>query len=79
MTADEVKKLIVASLPGAKAEVTDSRGTGDHFSAVVEWDGFKGLSLVEQHRTVYAALGETLTREVHALELKTLAPGQGGN
>ena len=74
MTTDEVKNLIGSGLPGAKVDVTDSRGTGDHFSAVVEWDGFEGLSLVERHRRVYKAVGQHMTREIHALQLRTLTP-----
>jgi len=64
MTTDQVKELIETGLPGA----------GDHFSAVIEWTGFEGLSLLEQHQAVYAAVGEYLTKEIHALQLKTFAP-----
>ncbi len=74
MTTDHVKELIEAGLPGAAVEVTDERATGDHFSAVIEWAGFEGLSLLEQHQKVYAAVGEYLTREIHALQLKTFTP-----
>ncbi len=74
MNSEQVKKLIEESLSGAAVEVIDERGTGDHFSAVVEWTGFEGLSLLEQHQKVYEAVGELLTREIHALQLKTFTP-----
>jgi stress-induced morphogen len=74
MTTDQVKELIEAGLPGAAIEVTDERSTGDHFSAVIEWAGFEGLSLLEQHQAVYTAVGEHLTKEIHALQLKTFPP-----
>ncbi|MFQ6608910.1 MAG: BolA/IbaG family iron-sulfur metabolism protein [Fidelibacterota bacterium] len=66
--------MIETGLPGAVVEVTDERGTGDHFSAVVEWVGFEGLSLLEQHKRVYVVIGEYLTHEIHALQLKTFTP-----
>jgi len=74
MTTDQVKELIETGLPGAAVEVTDERASGDHFSAVIEWTGFEGLSLLEQHQKVYGAVGEYLTKEIHALQLKTFAP-----
>jgi len=35
---------------------------------------FRDLSLVEQHKRVYATLGNRLTNEIHALQLKTQSP-----
>jgi stress-induced morphogen len=35
---------------------------------------FHGKSLVERHRMVYAALGELMRREIHALALTTETP-----
>ena len=74
MTTDMVKDLIKQGLSGATVEVTDERNTGDHFNAIVEWDGFEGLSLIEQHRKVYDSLGEYMTQGIHALGLKTVVP-----
>lgn len=74
MKSEQVKELIKAGLPGAAVEVIDERGTGNHFSAVVEWAGFEGLSLLDQHKKVYKAVGEHLRKEIHALQLKTFTP-----
>ncbi|MDP6456304.1 MAG: BolA/IbaG family iron-sulfur metabolism protein [Candidatus Marinimicrobia bacterium] len=71
MTSEEVQHLIEEGLSGATAEVTDLQGTGDHFSAVVAWNGFTDMTLVQQHQAVYDTLGDFLTREIHALQLKT--------
>ena len=76
MRAEDVKNIITTGLREAEADVEDTRGTGDHFSAVVVWHGFDGLSLIEQHRKVYEALGKHMTREIHALQLKTMTPSQ---
>lgn len=71
MKAEEVQNLIQNGLDGATAEVSDLQGTGDHFSAEVVWSGFDGMSLIQQHQAVYKTLGNFLTREIHALQLKT--------
>ena len=71
MEASKVKELIIAGLTDPYVEVADTTGTGDHFSAVVVSDDFKELSLVEQHQLVYKTLGNYLTKEIHALQLKT--------
>ena len=76
MTGEEVKNLITKGLPNAEVEVTDTTGTGDHFKAVVIWKGFAGLGLVQQHKKVFESVGEYMTQEIHALQIKTLTPDQ---
>ena len=71
MEASRVKELITAGLTASHVEVADTTGTGDHFSAVVVSDDFIELSLVDQHQLVYKTLGNYLTKEIHALQLKT--------
>jgi acid stress-induced BolA-like protein IbaG/YrbA len=71
MTKDDIKILIEAGLPGAKARVLGD--DGQHFEAEVVYDGFAGKAVIQQHRMVYAALGEKMGREIHALQLKTRA------
>ena len=71
METSKVKELITAGLAVSHVEVTDTTGTGDHFSAVVVRDDFIELSLVDQHQLVYKTLGNYLTNEIHALQLKT--------
>jgi stress-induced morphogen len=74
MTTDDVRARIVAGLPGAEVEVEDLTGTGDHFSAKVVSAAFAGKTMIQQHRLVYAALGELLRGPIHALQLDTRAP-----
>lgn len=74
MTTDDVKARIVAGLPGAEVEVEDLTGTGDHFSAKVVSAAFAGKTMIQQHRLVYAALGELMRGPIHALQLDTRAP-----
>lgn len=72
MDRKTIEQLIEAGLPGCVAMVKGD--DGQHFEAEVIHPGFAGKSMVEQHRMVYAALGERMGREIHALALKTRAP-----
>jgi acid stress-induced BolA-like protein IbaG/YrbA len=73
MRAEDIAALIEEQLPGAQATVRGDDGV--HFEAVVISEAFAGKSPVQQHRLVYAALGERLKQEaIHALALKTYAP-----
>jgi acid stress-induced BolA-like protein IbaG/YrbA len=72
MDPEKIKAIIEAGIPGAEVQVSDTRGTGDYFSAIVISGSFEGLSLLEQHQIVYQSLKGHLTREIHALQLKTL-------
>jgi stress-induced morphogen len=72
----ELKGMIEAALPGATVDVSDETGTGDHLLAVVAAHQFAGLSRIEQHRLVKAAVRERFDDgTIHALSVKTsLAP-----
>ena len=69
-TPDEIRALIEQSLPGARVQVADTTGAGDHFDVQVRAAAFAGKSLVEQHQLVYGALG-SLMAQIHALSLRT--------
>jgi stress-induced morphogen len=77
MAADlaELKAMIEAALPGAEVEVSDETGTGDHLRAVVGATQFEGLSRIDQHRLVKAAVRTRFEDgTIHALSVKTSAP-----
>jgi BolA protein len=40
-----------------------------HFKVRIASSKFKGLTLVECHRLVYAALGEAIGNNIHALQI----------
>ena len=73
MKADHIEQLITNALPGAKVTITDLAGDGDHYSALVIYEGFKGLPRVKQHKIVYDALQGRMGGDLHALQLKTAA------
>lgn len=54
--------------------IEDLTGTKDHYSATVVSGAFRGMSRIEQHQAVYAALGELMSGPVHALALSTFTP-----
>jgi stress-induced morphogen len=70
----EIRELIQAALPGADVEVMDEGG-GDHLRAVVTAPQFEGLSRVDQHRLVKAAVRKRFEDgSIHALSVKTSVP-----
>ena len=70
---DDLKTRIEQAIPGARAEVEDWTGGGDHFKATVVAPEFAGLSRIEQHRRVYAVFGDEIGGAIHALSLVTRA------
>lgn len=74
VTASQIEALIKAALPDARVSVSDTTGGGDHYDAVVVSTAFHGKSLIERHRMVYAALGELMRAQIHALALTTDTP-----
>jgi stress-induced morphogen len=70
---DSLQSLLERAFPEAEeVSVVDRTGGGDHFQVTVSSDRFDGLSLVEQHQLVYAALESPLTDgTIHELRIKT--------
>ncbi|PSQ21647.1 BolA family transcriptional regulator [Halobacteriales archaeon QS_8_65_32] len=81
MNHEEVARLIESELEDAEATVTQPRGVDDedHLAATVVSPAFEGESLVSQHQLVYDALGEHMTTDIHALELKTYTPAEAAD
>ena len=59
---------------GLACEHLEVGGDGHHFEAVIVSPAFRGKSRVQQHQLVYAALGERMRAEIHALSMKTYTP-----
>jgi stress-induced morphogen len=74
MAAEEIERLIREGIPDARVEITDLAGDGDHYSARVVSESFRGLPRVRQHQRVYEALGGRMGGVLHALQLTTAAP-----
>jgi len=74
MAAAEIEALIREALPDAEIEITDLAGDGDHYSARVVSETFRGKTPVQRHKLVYEALGGRMGGQLHALQLKTEVP-----
>jgi stress-induced morphogen len=71
----ELKGMIEAALPGAEVEMVDEGG-GDHLRAIVAAPQFDGLSRIEQHRLVKAAVQERMDDgTIHALSISVAPMG----
>lgn len=74
MRSNELKSLLETAFPGARIDVASPDDV--HFQAVVVAEAFAGQATLARHRMVYAALGERMGGEVHALSLRTLTPAE---
>ncbi|HWH18552.1 MAG TPA: BolA family transcriptional regulator [Allosphingosinicella sp.] len=74
MEAREIEELIRRGIPDAVVEITDLAGDGDHYSARVIAESFRGVPRVRQHQRVYEALGGRMGGVLHALQLTTAVP-----
>jgi acid stress-induced BolA-like protein IbaG/YrbA len=72
-TPEAVKQYIAQALA---CEHLDVSGDGRHFDATIVSRAFEGKSRVQRHQLVYAALGERMREEIHALSMKTLTPAE---
>jgi len=73
VTPESIQASLEAGLPTEHVEV---RGDGAHFEAIIVSQAFAGLSRIKQHQLVYAALGDRMREEIHALSMQTLTPAQ---
>ena len=55
------------------AGAADGRG---HFRVDVVAEAFAGLGPIARHRAVYAALGELMTTDIHALSIRARTPSE---
>ena len=53
------------------AGARDGRG---HFAVTIVSEAFAGLAPLARHRRVYAALGELMTTDIHALSIHARTP-----
>lgn len=67
----EVENMIEKAMPEASVAVEDPFNDQTHLRAIIESPTFKGKSRIEQHRMVYAALGDAFEGPLHALQIIT--------
>ena len=72
-TPADVQRFIAQGLPCDPLQV---EGDGRHFFATIVSREFEGASRIQRHQRVYAALGERMREQIHALSMKTLTPAE---
>lgn len=84
-TINEIE-LHLAALAPESVDVTDdsashaghagARGGAGHYELTIVSPLFTGRSRIDRHRMVYEALAPLMQRKIHALALRTFAPGE---
>jgi BolA protein len=85
-TAAQIEARLQKRLAPSRLEITDDSAKhvghagaasgGGHFSCLIVAEAFRGRSTLERHRAVYEALADLMKRDIHALALRTFAPGE---
>tara|TARA_B100000700_G_C14647745_1_gene670497 strand:+ start:297 stop:533 length:237 start_codon:yes stop_codon:yes gene_type:complete len=68
---NEIKRLILESIPDADIEIEDLMGDNNHYSAKISSTIFNGKTKIEQHKLVYKSLKGKMGNELHALSITT--------
>jgi acid stress-induced BolA-like protein IbaG/YrbA len=72
-TPEQISAYIAAGLDCAHIDIN---GDGQHFFATIVSPLFEGKRPIARHQLVYAALGDRMREEIHALSMKTLTPAE---
>jgi len=72
-TPEQIRAYITG---GLTCEHIDVEGDGQHFFATIVCAAFEGKRPIARHQLVYAALGDRMREEIHALSMKTLTPAE---
>lgn len=72
LSAKQLEQYITDHLACDYIRVNGDDGT--HFEALVVSPAFVGKTMIQQHQLVYAALGDRMRAEIHALSMRTLTP-----
>lgn len=85
---ERIRALLEAGLSPLHLQVSDdshqhaghegARDGRGHFSVEIVSEAFTGKPSLARHRAVYAALGDMMVTDIHALTMKVMAPGEPG-
>tara|TARA_Y100001968_G_C18728798_1_gene423517 strand:+ start:64 stop:309 length:246 start_codon:yes stop_codon:yes gene_type:complete len=71
MIEKKITDILKNKIKDSKVFIQDMTGNQDHFSLIVISTEFENLSIIKQHKIIYDALGDMVTNEIHALQIKT--------
>ena len=83
---ERIRAMLEAALAPLSLEVRDdsakhaghagARDGRGHFDVDIVSEAFAGLAPLARHRRVYAALGDMMTTDIHALSIRARTPGE---
>ena len=83
-----IREALAAALAPSVLEVVDdshrhaghagARDGRGHFNVTIVSERFAGMAPLARHRAVYAALGELMTTDIHALSIVARTPAEQG-
>jgi len=73
ITPEQIRGYIAEKID---CQVLELDGDGHHFNALIVSPAFEGKSRIARHQLVYAALGDRMRQEIHALSMRTLTPDE---
>lgn len=86
MSVPERIRQRLAALQPLELQLTDesamhaghegAKSGGGHFRLRIVSSRFAGKPIIERHRLIYDSLGNLMQREIHALSIAALAPGE---
>ncbi len=86
--SERIRERLQQALAPAALEVRDdshlhaghagARGGAGHYHVTLTSDRFIGRTRLQRHQLVYAALGDLMQTEIHALGIDARAPGEPG-
>ena len=85
---ERIRALLQAALCPDLLEIIDdshrhaghagARGGQGHFTVEIVSAAFAGMAPIARHRAVYAALGDMMTTDIHALAIRARTPDEPG-
>lgn len=70
------ESLHIVDDSAAHAGHEGARGGGGHYQLTIVSRNFQGQNQLARHRLVYAALGDLMRREIHALSIRAFTPDE---
>ena len=85
-TIDLIRERLSSRLPIESVEIEDQSHLhvghagaaegGGHYAVTVVSEAFEGLNTLSRHRLVYAAVGDLMKKEIHALSIQAYSTGE---
>ena len=72
MIEKKITNILEENIKDSKIFIQDITGNNNHFNLIVIASVFDGLTMIQQHKVIYKLLDSMITKEIHALQIKTL-------